>query len=398
MDEQFTDFPALHALVMEGDPRGLQAAANLTPEEHQAYFDYQIAQGKGKGEFGRKDATLLGVPPEAAIAGGLAVVPRLAGAIPSMGDFNPGLRTAATAAVGAGAHMGIDSLPIPDSLKFVLHALTGHAQNKFGAKSAAPPNATEAEIKALQEKGMKIAPVSMPASAEEMSKPGKYPVRNSDAVPSNLTKEKSYSDTAQRVTQGGVQNDFKGTASIKKPANIFRVGSDQIDNGDFPSQQGGVTMKQPSNEIKVKVGAKGAKFEETDKGAKQLEELLDATHGKDRSNNPNGGPDKPTSKLKPLSNSKLSKGDMPPNVSFKRTEEDLRAAQTGKEGQLGGLRIPGKTPVNTENRHEHSHNVNIDYAPEYTDASVAAAQKRIAAKLDAAMKEAAEKKLKGKAS
>jgi hypothetical protein len=92
----FSDFGALYALQLSQDPKeralATQAAAKLTPQEQQGYFDFQQQQTKGRGEKGRVDAGIGGVPAELAVAG-----PLIGGA---MGMAGPLKRGAAGAALG----------------------------------------------------------------------------------------------------------------------------------------------------------------------------------------------------------------------------------------------------------------------------------------------------------
>lgn len=363
----FSDFETLHQLVKAGDPRGLAAAKNLTPEEQQAYFDFQMHANKGRdATSNRKDSDMfsvggVGVAPETALGGGLALGKGF-GAAGGALKYAPKLPVAARAAGGTVAgyatYRGLETagnaLGLPPWLVDVV-ALGGshHVGGKVmgGGSSEAPGAATpprsmdvEDRVSGVPLSDLRAKGVGDPAIGVGMRSQGQQ--HGPAEFPSNMTRERGGANGEGAFK--GVQNDFKGTVSLKQPK----------------SSSAPAVASTPGT-------GKSAKFDETSSGADQLEKLLDAIHGPDRGNAPNGG---------------LKRSDMPSNISFHRSNDDLAERVTGTHGNGSGLRVPGVSPANKENPFAHSHDINPDYAPEYTDASVEAAQKRIAAKLDEAMK------------
>lgn len=312
------NYQALFDMSMSHDEgmRALAATAakKLTPAEIQEFSAFQKAHPAGD-ERHRQDNSFLGAPPELAalgVVGAARGIPAAANAVKDSGIVQGAMNASKgiPAAVKSGglSYLGWegaskigDLLGLPAPLKTMLGLAGAHFAGGIGSSAGA---------------------------AEEVGVPKATPPM-SDA---------EFAATAGRQ---------RGEPLVERPTKpgALRVGSDQIDNGDFPSQQGGVSVDPPnldrvpkanrvdggaigrsqSGGVKVDVvppsmpadvsrrktrqeidaiaggqaspylgkppqGFKGTKFNEADGGADSLGQLLDATHGADHATMPNGGP------------------------------------------------------------------------------------------------------------
>lgn len=168
------DYQQLHGMVMSDDPKvqaqGQALAKKLTPDEQQAFFDYQKTVNAGKGERTRVDNSVGGLPPElaavsalgigrAVAAPGLSIVARgMAGVKAAAGQAAPVIKYEL---VKSGLeHMGV---PSPLAMAGAM-AVTGY---KRGAGKAAveAPVAAEAAPVAAEATGVPVdAPPPPPTS------------------------------------------------------------------------------------------------------------------------------------------------------------------------------------------------------------------------------------------
>jgi hypothetical protein len=166
------DYAALHAMLLSPDAsvraQGAGLAKKLTPDEQQAFFDVQKTANAGKGERTREDSSLLGMPPELAIASGIPIARAVAGAGASLG-------AKATAAAGAaapqlaaqakywGTKLTLMKLGVPSVLAEGV-AIAASGIKKGGAKGE-PPIAAEPTPSAPSAPAAPVAPVASAPAA-----------------------------------------------------------------------------------------------------------------------------------------------------------------------------------------------------------------------------------------
>lgn len=178
------DYQQLRGMVMSDDPKvqaqGQALAKKLTPDEQQAFFDYQKTVNVGKGERTRVDNSVGGLPPElaavsalgigrAVAAPGLSIVARgMAGVKAAAGQAAPVIKYEL---VKSGLeHMGV---PSPLAMAGAM-AVTGY---KRGAGKAAveAPVAAEAAPVAAEAIGAPVgapaAPPTSPMAAASVAQP-----------------------------------------------------------------------------------------------------------------------------------------------------------------------------------------------------------------------------------
>jgi hypothetical protein len=203
------DYAQLYAMVRSGDQtqRGQAAAVakKLTPDEAQHYFDYQVRahqteQANPETHHAREDNSILGVPPELAVAGAVGVGRAVAGAGLSMAQravaggraildqqVVPKLKYEATKSMLE--HFGVPAaLAIPAAI-----AISGYRK---GGQAAATTAATEAEtvaVDAARPAAASETPAPPAASAARTSPPrstsGSVPAGRPPAIPLSATEQ-----------------------------------------------------------------------------------------------------------------------------------------------------------------------------------------------------------------
>ncbi len=143
------DYEVLLKLLMEKDPRGGELIKTLSPDEQQAFFDYQAkTTGKSPGKQ-MPGGTIAGMPAElAAIGGALGAGKAMLPKIPEMGSevLKTGAGLAAGAAGGAiGRAMGVP----PWITDMLIGAAGKYAGKKSGSPAAKGGNDTASQVSKL---------------------------------------------------------------------------------------------------------------------------------------------------------------------------------------------------------------------------------------------------------
>jgi hypothetical protein len=194
------DYAALHALQMSDDPASqAQAhtlAVKMTPQEHQAFFDYQKTQHP-QGEHGRVDNQVLGMPPEMVAAMALPVMKTA-----TQAGLTVGKRIGATMKSALGqAHplvkyeitrSALEHLGIPPSLAMA----TAIAVSGYKTGNAAPAAAGEAAT---------TAGAASPAAAEVA-----VPAASSGPVPVAPPAATAAAAPSAAFNHGQAMNDVRG--------------------------------------------------------------------------------------------------------------------------------------------------------------------------------------------
>lgn len=166
------NYQALFDLIKSGDPRGMQAAGNLTPQEQQEFFDFQrqqsIAQGKGSGETGRAESdTLAALPALGQAAGVLNMLPASVGRAATSGGKTLGMLGLYTVAQKA-----MDLMHVPREAQTAIlvgQGLKGALSNPGAATVA---GLSDAEVAALKAKGMDDALIQRLGQASKQAQVG----------------------------------------------------------------------------------------------------------------------------------------------------------------------------------------------------------------------------------
>lgn len=188
------DYAALYQMMVSPDAsqrtQAQQMAGKLTPAEAQSFFDFQHLAHGASPELHREDNSLLGLPPEAAVASGLGI----GGAV-----MRAGVAGASKVAAAGKAAMGmatpivkyeatrtvLEKVGVPAPLAVVAAmAVSGY---KLGGKATASeatlPAAAEATAPAVAEAVSPVAAAPAPVAAPAASPPSPVPAPASAPPP-----------------------------------------------------------------------------------------------------------------------------------------------------------------------------------------------------------------------
>lgn len=129
MDLTTEDYRHLYEMSISDDaPTRAEASAlakKLTPNEQQAFFDVQ-KQMHPQGEIGRKDNSVMGVPPEMAVMAPIAGARALAGVVGTGGKVAAGTKAAfgsvAPVVKYEATKTGLEKIGVPSSVATVIAA------------------------------------------------------------------------------------------------------------------------------------------------------------------------------------------------------------------------------------------------------------------------------------
>lgn len=160
------DYAALRGMLVSDDKdqrkQGMTLASKLTGAEAVQFFDYQKAANKGKGEMGRQDATLAGLPVELALVGG-STVGKLASAVSGIARVLPEKAIRATAAAGDVVSPDVIGMVSPRAGRAVEVAQRVRSAMSKPQSPSAPVEPPVAPVEAPP-----VAPVTVSASPQRL--------------------------------------------------------------------------------------------------------------------------------------------------------------------------------------------------------------------------------------
>lgn len=189
------NYEALWGLIKSQDPLGKQAFANLTPEERTQFFDFVNKRPDKGSESNRQDATLFGLPPEAATISGAA----------------GGARSAAKL---LGTAFGLEALDLPPWAAMFIGKFKG-PRGAAAGEATATESAPSLADRLKAQTGYGKPDFQTQSQLEKFTGVGKPP--NLERVSREDFKDIGLPTRPIKGTgQGGVQNDFRGRVTFKK--------------------------------------------------------------------------------------------------------------------------------------------------------------------------------------
>lgn len=297
------NWTALMGLFKSKDPRAMQIAQNLTPEEQQQFFDFQKHANNPPGmdrTAGRADDNMLtagpiGVSPLDLLAIGPSKFLTKASSIPGMAESElPAMFNSVRGGIGRVGEAVSRRGLIKGGLGEIMSMIGGAP----GAAKAGVGLADDAAVAGANhlKQGM--------SDMNHHDMPSMQPDSGVNVIPRNMSTTRTPADVSEQVGRG-VQNDFRGVAHIDPSATSPSV-----------SDVSRVKPNTPGGGFSA-FGGKSSTFGGSNGGADSLDQLLSGIHGPDVDLPPNGGVG---------SGGGFDPREIPPGVTRKSAPSKFKAA------------------------------------------------------------------------
>ena len=208
------DYKMLYGMLTSGDEgqrkQGLQLSSKLTPNEAQSFFDFQHAAQGSNPELNRQDNSLLGMPPELAVASGLGF----------------GSSMAQAAAGGASKAVAATKAAIGSVAPVVKYEATKTVLEKMGLPS---PFATVAAMAVAGYRGRGAAGSPMtPQAPPAVDMAGAPSAVSADAVATRLAMKPPPANALPKNTDLGSMFDIPMAQSAAAPTPKMALSADDV--------------------------------------------------------------------------------------------------------------------------------------------------------------------------